>query len=135
VSGDSEILARIPGVDQVVARFGEWPSFHDAEIIELDLNRRRTSRLRIHTWGKTNGVNERGEYVFDKHAVVTFELEDVTDLELADFSHQNVIFDLQVEPSDDGFRLTLWPSYGLAGWIKARVIRVGLEPGEPPPGE
>jgi len=116
------------GAADVIAWFGEWPSFHDAEISELHLHRRLPSRLRVHYWRVTSALDKRQHFVCDKHATVTFELEDILNLELADFSHQNVIFALHIEPASAGVRLILSPCYGLAGWIEARGIRVSLEP-------
>jgi len=64
----------------------------------------------------------------EKPAIVTFSLEGVTDLELADFSSQNVIFDLHLEKRDSVFRLTMSPCYGMAGFIDATQVSVDLVP-------
>src|SRR5215208_4877235 len=40
----------ISGAEAVVAWFGLWPSFHDAEILSLETNRRATSLSRLHAW-------------------------------------------------------------------------------------
>ena len=58
------------GANKVIEWFGKWPSFHDAEIIELRLVRYGTCRLKIHTWNTKSEVDEKGFYVTDKHAVV-----------------------------------------------------------------
>jgi hypothetical protein len=34
----------------MLAWFGHAPSFHDAEIVNITLNRRRPSHLKIHYW-------------------------------------------------------------------------------------
>jgi hypothetical protein len=56
----------------------------------------------------------------------------VTDLELADFSSQNVIGDLELTKTAAGFRLTLTPCYGLAGYIEAKRMSVELSTGKLP---
>lgn len=99
----------IPGKEQVVQRIGKWPSFHDAEIVELKLVRQGESVLQIKT------MYPPGE--------VFFYLENIVELELADFSEQNVIQDLHLEKDEQGVRLSLEPCYGLAGWIVAKTIR------------
>ena len=72
-------------------------------------------------------------------ATVEFIFEEVTDVELADFSRQNVISSLSIEPTVDQnkqevLRLNLFPCYGLAGRIDAKRIRVNLLPGKSPDG-
>jgi hypothetical protein len=81
----------IPDGSDLVAWFGCVPSFHDAEIVRLDLHRRAPSTLSIHAWNMTKEVDDRDYLVLDNHAVVTFLLEDILDLQLDGFSHQNVI--------------------------------------------
>lgn len=113
------MIPEIKGIEEVVSWFGEWPSFHDAEVLELHLDRAGRSWIKIyHTW--------------TKQAVVTFNMENVTDLELADFSQQNVIGDLELKETPTGLRLTLTPCYGLAGYLEAERMSVELSPGELP---
>jgi hypothetical protein len=121
-------VPEVQGATEVVAWFGRWPSFHDGEILELHLCRAGESRLRVHTWLLTNEVDSQGYYVQKQHAIVTFVLSDITDLELTDFSCQNVIFGLSLEPVESGFRLQLAPCYGMAGYIVASGVRVEIEP-------
>ncbi|MGH9715484.1 MAG: hypothetical protein ACRD4R_01955 [Candidatus Acidiferrales bacterium] len=114
---------QLPGSDKVIEWFGEWPDFHDAEIIGLMLSRVGESALRVYP------------YAPDKPATVEFMLSDIPDLELWDFSCQNVISSLGITKMkrDDGeavFRLEMGPCYGLAGHIDAKQIRVGLVAGK-----
>lgn len=51
-------LQNIPGAMQLDSWFGCWPSFHDAEIISLHLNRNGNSFLRVHTWEMTKEVDD-----------------------------------------------------------------------------
>ena len=122
----------VPGADAVTAWFGRWPSFHDAEILALHLNRAGSSLLRIHAWNlESHIVDGKSSLRLTKHAVVTFRFTEISDLELADFSVQNVIYGLGLEEADGGFLVTLKPCYGLAGFIKAAKVRVELLPGQP----
>ena len=128
----SEVAApAIPGADELVRWFGSWPSFHDAEVLEVRLDRRSKSSVRIHTWRMTSEVDAQGYFVLDHHVVVTFWLEGLTALSLDGFSAQNVIAGLDVEATPSGHLLRLAPCYGLAGEVEAAKISISIEPGKP----
>ena len=110
-------LEAVEGAKNLRDWFGYWPNFHDAEVISLHLNRSATSSLLLHTWEMTKETDEHGYYVLAKHVVVEFVLEEILDLSLSGFSHQNVLFGLAVHRIENGFRLTLGDSYGIAGTI------------------
>jgi hypothetical protein len=122
----------IHGASELRDWFGYWPSFHDAEVISLHLNRTGSSSLRVYTWEMTKEVDEKGYYVLAKHVVVEFILEFISGLSLNGSNHQNVIFGLQVEKTDSGFRLTLDDCYGLAGSIEAEKMSIRITPGKLP---
>ena len=121
----------IEGEKSVVEWFGKWPSFHDAEIIELHLNRKGLSRIKIHTWNMTDKVDEKNHYIAEKHAVIEFSLVNVIDMDLLHFNEQNVIFSLNLEKSELGYKLNLEPCYGLCGFLEAKDIKVKIMPGKP----
>jgi hypothetical protein len=125
------VAPAVQGADDVVRWFGKWPRFHDAEVLQLDLRQRGRSSVRLHAFRMTDEIDATGHFVLDQHAVVTFWLEGVSDLELADFSNQNVIFGLALEPVPNGFRLVLSQSFGIAGFIEAAQVSISLEPGKP----
>ena len=140
------IYASIPGGPNLIAWFGQIPGFHGAEIVSLDLRRRAPSMLVIHAWNETNEVGHRGHRVLDKHAVVTFALEDIIDLQLNGFSHQNVISGLhlrraperpdrrpfyELDPSSNDYEIELEPCFGLDGIIRCRRVLVDFVPGKP----
>jgi hypothetical protein len=110
---------RIPGAEEIISWYGEWPSFHDAEILELHLERAGRCWIKIYN-------------VWHRYGVVTFSMDEVTDLELADFSHQNVIGGLELTETPAGFRMTMTPCYGMAGYIEARRMSVELSTGKLP---
>jgi hypothetical protein len=131
----------VPGGPELIKWFGDAPSFHDAEILELSLNRSGTSTLRIHTWRTTGAVNEKGHFVTDKDAIVTFKFQEISALQLDGFSSQNVIFGLHLRrlPATSAtsdteascYEITLEPCYGLHGVICARQLSIALTPGRP----
>jgi len=128
---DEAKLPDIPGVSDLFAWFGYWPSFHDGEGLSLHLDRAGPSQLRVHTWEGTHQLDSGGYIILRKHVVVTFILEEISDLELDGFSHENVLAELILEPDPDGYNLKLWSCYGISGEMKARSVRIELEPGKP----
>jgi hypothetical protein len=119
---------QIEGAKEFVEWFGSWPSFHDAEVIHLHLNRTGTTSLLIHTWEMTGEVLPSGFYSLRKHVEVELLLEEVRDLELADFNQQNVIFGLNVEPVESGLRVSLDGCYGIAGHLEAKSAALRFTP-------
>jgi len=124
----------MPGAEQVVAWFGYWPPFHDAEVLQLHLNRRGVSILSVHAWRMTEKTHQSDgprQYVSEKHAIVRFELAAISDLDLSGFSTQNVLAALHIERNGEIFHLRLEPLYGIGGRIDAGQCSVTFKPGEP----
>lgn len=124
-------ISEIQGAAELEEWFGYWPSFHDAEIVSLHLNRMESSSLRVHTWEMTKEIDDKGHYVLAKHILVEFIFEAVSGLSLNGFNHQTVIFGLAIEKTDSGFRVTLDDCYGLAGCIESVKLSLRLTPGKP----
>ncbi|CAA2138478.1 hypothetical protein [Methylobacterium bullatum] len=143
---DLSIYHEIPGGPELVRHFGQVPSFHDAETLSLHLNREGPSSLRLHGWVNTGRVEVGSEFVLDRHAIVTFTLEGLMDLQLDGFSIQNVIGGLvlrrapdrperrnylAVDPLPQDIEIELEHCYGLDGIIRARSVAITFEPGLP----
>lgn len=124
-------LQEIPGAAELHDWFGYWPTFHDAEIISLHLNRKGCSNLHVHTWEMTKEIDDKGYYVAAKHVVVEFAFENVFALDLIGFNDQNVIIGLGIEKIDSGYCLTLHECYGLAGSIESERVSIRVIPGTP----
>jgi hypothetical protein len=97
--------------------FGYWPSFHDAEVHDLllqrgDLDAARPSyvfpilTVKVHVFEMTNQVNPAGYFVLTKHTLVTLRFHDVEDCHLNGFNHQNAILGLTIAEADPGARRT-----------------------------
>jgi hypothetical protein len=52
------MLEAVEGAKSLCDWFGYWPSFHDAEVISLHLNRRGLSSLALHTWEMTKDLTD-----------------------------------------------------------------------------
>lgn len=118
----------IPGAKELFEWFGYWPSFHDAEVIEIYLHRKQESWLSIHTCR----ANLRADhYEFDKHVVVTFKFHDIQALELEGFNNQNAMSSVDLKKIDDCMELELFGLHGLSGLIRAKNVSIELTPGQP----
>ncbi len=121
----------IEGYEEVVRWFGGWPSFHDAEIVSIHLEREGLSAVRLHTWNVSTRTDAEGRFVRDREAIVVIEFSDIhwVRVEGEDANRQNVIRGLMLHDAANGHRLVLSPSYGLAGEVIARQMRMRIEPG------
>jgi hypothetical protein len=126
-----ELLLTLPGANALIERFGRWPSFHDAEVVSLSLNRTGASTLTIHIFRMKSEVDARGHYVCDLHTLVTFSFGEILGINLADFNHQNVISGLEIDRTGAGFEVMLHACYGLAGSIRTSSISIGFADGLP----
>jgi hypothetical protein len=118
-----------PGWKSVIDWFGFAPTFHDAEIISVELRREpELSMLKLAFWRTSEEVTETGTYKQDRHATVVFEIGGIEELRLDGWSRQNVIDELTVEQTRTGFRLVFPQIYGVDGAISARHIVVRIEP-------
>lgn len=132
------VIPDVPGADHVVGWFGYWPSFHDAEVLSIALNRSRESYVQVHTWERTSEVDAKGYFVRRKFAIVTFVLENILNdyegiarMRIEWFNHQNVLWGLRVIKLADGYMLGLDGIYGVDGFIDCEHLSVKLEPGIP----
>jgi hypothetical protein len=126
---NNDLLNGIPGGPDLIAWFdGVVPSFHDAEIVELALTRANSScRLKVHGFQINNDAE--GFRISVKHVVITFQLDQITELELTDFNHQNVIDGPNLTRTSNGtFLLVIEPCYGLWGKIEAASLQISIEP-------
>jgi hypothetical protein len=128
MSSKEWIFDHLPGAIAFTDWFGVWTDFHDAEILEVHLSRAADSWIKLHTWRSTDKVDDNGYYVQEAHVTVTFIFQEIADLELHGFSHQNVIFDLEINSADHGMELKLTDCFGIGGRILAKRISMTFEP-------
>jgi hypothetical protein len=125
------LTSEIPGASDLIAWFGYWPSFHDAEVTSIELSRSGASHVAIHAFEMTDKVNIKGQYVCHKHVIVSFYVGGIREIELNGFNHQNVLSGLELARVEQGYKLTLGGCYGVDGSITAETMRVELAPGPP----
>jgi Immunity protein 50 len=126
-----ELIQTIPGAQQLFDWFGYWPSFHDAEVLSVELNRSGLSKVRVHAFRATSDVNSKGHCVLDKHCIVTLLLDEIGGVDLADFNHQNAITRLGFERQKNAYVVTFYPAHGVTGTITAKNLSVEMTAGIP----
>ena len=125
---------------KLVAHFGQWPSFHDAEVHCLNLHRPAktttggsipTLELHLRGWVLKQEVSESGFYKLHGDAVIHFQFEGIFDLKIEGFNNQNVLSSMNLEvvndPSMAGssvLRVELEHCYEFEASFKARTARV-----------
>ena len=110
-AGDIELM-NIENAESLTKVFGQWPSFHDAEVIRVVLDRSGargpTLEATIHVFEGTDALDAAGRYISKNDTEVTFGFTGVALLELDSFNSQNVLGSLDIaelRPDDhDGRR-------------------------------
>ena len=139
------VVVPVVNAEALEARFGSWPSFHDAEVlaVRLDSGQRSDGRPRVeldvHVFS-VDGQLPRGRLNFVLHTVVTMEFAGVEDVDLQGFHYQNVLDDLVIRQLDAGSPLAakvqveLPANFGLAGAFRCEDVTVlAVEPYAPGP--
>ncbi len=118
-------VAFIKHAERVIRRFGRWPSFHDAEVLRIEIDRERvTAHITIYAFDMLKDVDAQGYYKQSKHCLITLALREIQEIDLRDFNQQNVLSELSVKQSAKDVIVTLYPTYGVRGRINCREIEV-----------
>lgn len=127
-------MVDVLNAEALEARFGGWPSFHDAEVlaVRLDSGQRCDGHTRleldIHVFD-IDGRLANGRFNFVKHTVATVEFVGVENVELDGFGPQNVLDDLVIEarpssPSAARIHVELPSNNGLSGAFDCEGVLV-----------
>lgn len=128
----------IRGSEELLSLFGYWPSFHDAEVIEMLLWRGEPGSpqsprvppqitIKFHLWEMTSEVDASGYFVNQKNSLVTMRFSGIQEIELEGFNHQNVIMGLAISMDGDSpelFKVEINPSFGVSASFTCRTIDV-----------
>jgi hypothetical protein len=132
-----DIASLISGSEKLTQIFGRWPSFHDAEIIELTLWRGRVVgdhepvlTLKVHLWETTAEVDSRGYYLRRNHTLCTLRFRGVDEFSMDGFNYQNVILELSIEEKEGDkrpspyFAVQIDTSFGMESSFECLQIEV-----------
>lgn len=97
---------------KITGVFGYWPSFQDAEILELRLtvagaepwatgSESPALEMIVHVFERTNDLTPEGRFILAKHTLVRLRFGKIEGLQLSNFWYQNCIseLDLDIAPS------------------------------------
>jgi hypothetical protein len=134
-------MTAIQNEEKLTGIFGQWPSFHDAEIISIYLDRGDQNgpflEMKIHVFEMTNQIDAKGFYILKNHTLATIRFTHIGMGEIKWFNQQNVIAELTLEEVDpkenDGchFNVLIESSYGCDAAFGCREIVIAeVEPYE-----
>ena len=140
---DPVLVPSFENSEALVSVFGYWPSFHDAEVLRVVLDRSGdegpTLEAVIHVFEMTNDVDWKGHFVLTHHTEVTLRFTEVALTRLQWFNQQNVLFELNVnelDPADHGgkkYRVEMSSSFGMdAEFDCKRAIVTNVRPFDSP---
>lgn len=95
----------ITGAEKLTSVFGYWPSFHDAEIVWIKIDRSAgsdsddrgpTLDTLIHAFEMTKEIDSNGYYCLRNHVLVHLRFHEAVELSLEGFNHQNVLMELTI---------------------------------------
>ena len=114
--------------DKVLARFGEWPHFHDMEVVSVHMDRQGADapwiEIVILAWNYTGGIAPQGHYEQAAHSLIRFRCERVTASQFDGFNHQNVLDGLEFAQTGKSVQVRLPSIYGIGGSLTCDSVRV-----------
>ena len=134
-------IDRIENSEALISLFGYWPSFHDAEVIQILIRRfsahggAPSLSADVHVFEMTNQLNSDGYYICHKHSVVSLLFQELDELTMDGFNHQNALSELSIAETETGgaLRVIFDSAYGLQSEFTCRAIKVvSAVPGIPP---
>jgi Immunity protein 50 len=134
----------VAGHEKLTSVFGDWPSFHDSEVLSIRLEREGYDEwtspavcATVHVFACRLNEHSPTGVEFYNHTLVTFRFNLVVNLELSGFNQQNAIFDLIIEPSghktpEIPIDVTFQPSFGVGLSFSCQSVEiVEVKPGLP----
>lgn len=135
------IESLIHGSEKLTNIFGCWPSFHDAEVLELhfwrgDVDPDRDSyvfpvlTVKIHLWELTKERDPQGLLILRHHTLTTLRFHNVDAFKMDGFNHQNAIYALSMERQErsDGpspfFAVQFQPAFGVGASFRSMDVEV-----------
>jgi hypothetical protein len=114
----------------LVEWFGFEHNMHDAEVQSVHLQRHpEVSVIRMRAFRMTPEVDDRGYYISDRHAIVSFQLEGVKAIQVENWEFCSILMNVEWELSGGLHRLTLVSVVdGSETVLSAERITVAVEP-------
>ena len=94
----------IENAEALTGIFGYWPSFHDAEVLSMHLDRGGPDGplldARVHVFHMTREIDNRGFFVLTNHTLVTLRFVNILLRELRWFNAQNALNGIHIDNVD-----------------------------------
>jgi hypothetical protein len=134
-----ELEKEIRGSEMLTSIFGGWPSFHDAEVTEIHLERGEVNQdtetfefpvltVKLVLWNLTSRVTADGYLETEHHTLAILHFSDVENLLMSGFNYQNAIMGLQIERQSNErrteFKVTFDPAFGMGCAFSCGSIEV-----------
>ena len=137
----ANVESLIVGREKLIRIFGYWPSFHDAEVLELNFWRGDVQpdkgiydfpvlTLKVHLWELTTKTDTDGYLITRYHTLTTLKFYDVDDFQMAGFNHQNAMMGLVLsheerkEAPSPYFAVKIDPAFGMGASFKCLRIEL-----------
>jgi hypothetical protein len=128
------LMLKIENIHLIEEVFGRFPSFHDAEVLQIVLRRESIGTLptleaQIHVFEMTSQI-KNGRYVLKHHSLVTFQFLEIDGLNLDGFNHQNVLQGLSIKDISDyqlenlKFEVGFDGIFGVDARFKCRSVKI-----------
>lgn len=129
-----KIASLIKNSSIVLAIYGEWPSFHDAQLTSLSFEFVGPSTpwccASLHTFRTIDNDGQIVPRPIQDHPLIHFEFRQLTIEQLPEFDRCFDLLSLTIEPSSrgdktiDGFRVSLLPAAGVEGLFCCQEVEV-----------
>lgn len=118
------IYAYIKNAELMIRFFETWPTFHDAEVLKLRLDRKGVFlELDIYVFSGSRDTDRKGFYRHFKECLLTLRFHEIDEMQLEGFNQQNVLASLTVDKGER-FEVELEPIFGLGGTFSCSAIEV-----------
>jgi hypothetical protein len=137
----ASVESLVAGSQKLTSIFGYWPSFHDAEVLELYFARGNVEpekgvynfpalTLKIHLWELTKNVDSKGYLILRHHTLTKLRFTDVAEFQMQGFNHQNAMLGLAITNQQGTlgpspcFRVEIEPAFGMGALFQCLGIEV-----------
>ncbi|HJZ92981.1 MAG TPA: Imm50 family immunity protein [Gemmataceae bacterium] len=132
-----DVVERIAGSEKLLSIFGYWPSFHDAEVLWMRLDRHPhgegngpTLEVLVHAFEMTSEINPEGYYVLRHQVLVHMQFREIVELTLDGFNIQNVLWGIEVSALPESlqnhrhFDVRFDSSYGVQAAFQCKAVEI-----------
>lgn len=98
----------------LVEYFGYFPTFHDAEVVTVKMDRQGPNIEII-----LKDINTKNQSCF---CLITLEFKNIVDVNLRDFNHQNVLSSIKFQKEKNCIHSLINTNFGLYGFIRSKNV-------------